>query len=116
VWEIPNVRAGHREKVGHPCQFPVALAERFVRALCPSLGAVYDPFSGSATTGVAAAINGCRYLGSEVNVEYQSMAHQRLTSAHAGALKYRPVDQPIYRASPTASVARRPETFLRATQ
>ena len=27
VWEIPNVKAAHVEKVGHPCQFPVGLAD-----------------------------------------------------------------------------------------
>ena len=27
VWEIPNVKANHIEKVAHPCQFPVGLVE-----------------------------------------------------------------------------------------
>ena len=30
VWDIPNVKANHVEKTGHPCQFPVALAQRLV--------------------------------------------------------------------------------------
>jgi adenine-specific DNA-methyltransferase len=37
VWDIPNVKAGHVEKTEHPSQFPVALAQRLVRALCPGL-------------------------------------------------------------------------------
>ncbi len=32
VWEIPNVKASHVEKTAHPCQFPVALVRRLVRA------------------------------------------------------------------------------------
>jgi len=48
VWDIPNVKtdvkAGHVEKTTHPCQFPVALAQRLVRALSPSCGLVLDPF------------------------------------------------------------------------
>jgi adenine-specific DNA-methyltransferase len=34
VWDIPNVKANHVEKTAHPCQFPVALAQRLVAALC----------------------------------------------------------------------------------
>ncbi len=36
----------------HPCQFPVALALRLVRSLCPKGGVVLDCFSGVASTGV----------------------------------------------------------------
>jgi DNA modification methylase len=33
VWEVPNVKANHPEKTGHPCQFPIELVERCVLAL-----------------------------------------------------------------------------------
>jgi adenine-specific DNA-methyltransferase len=45
VWSIPNVKAKHVEKLRHPCQFPIGLAYRLVRALCPTNGLVFDPFS-----------------------------------------------------------------------
>jgi adenine-specific DNA-methyltransferase len=111
VWEIPNVKAAHVEKVGHPCQFPVALAERLVRALCPLGGTVLDPYMGSASTGVAAIINGRRFLGAEIEERYRSMAYERLLKADAGTIKIRPMDQPIYVAGPNDSVARRPVHF-----
>lgn len=116
VWEIPNVRYGHMEKTGHPCQFPVALAERFVRALCPKFGVVLDPYSGSASTGVAAAINECRFIGSEVNEEYQAIARSRLASAFNGAPIFRPPEQPIYVAREGDTVARRPAEFYEVVQ
>lgn len=111
VWDIPNVKAGHLEKVGHPCQFPVAVAERLVRALCPKLGVVFDPYSGSGSTGVAAAINKCRFIGSEISTDYQSMARHRLISAYNGTARFRPAEQAILIPGYGLAVARRPEDF-----
>lgn len=66
VWDIPNVKAKHIEKTAHPCQFPVAIPRRLIRALTNKNGLVLDPFMGSGTTGVAALIEGRRFVGSEI--------------------------------------------------
>ena len=116
VWEIPNVKAAHVEKLGHPCQFPVALADRLVRALCPKSGVVFDPYSGSASTGVAAALNECRFIGAEINEEYQEIARRRLVSAYDGTAKFRPAEKPLYVAGAGDAVARRPAEFSEAIQ
>lgn len=47
VWDIPNVKGNHVEKLEHPCQFPVGLAERLVLALTNKGDLVFDPFRGS---------------------------------------------------------------------
>ena len=112
VWEIPNVKAAHIEKLDHPCQFPVGLVERLVRAMCPKQGIVFDPYMGSASTGVAAVLNDCRFLGAEVNTKYEAMAYRRLLAAYDGTVPFRPAERPIYTASPGDAVARRPEHFL----
>lgn len=96
VWEIPNVKANHVEKLNHPCQFPVGLAERFVRATCPKQGVVFDPYMGSASSGVAAIHNGRRFLGAELDTRYEVMAYERLVAAHNGASPFRPADRPVY--------------------
>lgn len=114
VWEIPNVKANHIEKAAHPCQFPVGLAERCVRALCPKAGLVLDPFMGSASTGVAAIVNGRRFVGAEIDEKYIELASERLSTAHAGAARFRPADQAIYIPSERQAVARRPEHFVEA--
>lgn len=111
VWDIPNVKSNHVEKLDHPCQFPVALAERLVRGLCPNDGIVFDPFAGSASTGVAAIMNGKRFLGAEIDSKYSNLACMRLTSAHNGTVPLRPLDQPIYVPNGRESVAKRPEHF-----
>lgn len=72
VWDIPNVKAKHIEKTAHPCQFPVAIPRRLIRALTNKNGLVLDPFMGSGTTGVAALIEGRRFVGSEIQKSYET--------------------------------------------
>ena len=109
------MKANHIEKVGHPCQFPVGLAERLVRALCPKDASVFDPYMGSSSTGVAAIVNGRRFLGSENKQEYTSIACERMTLAYAGTVRIRPANQPIYVPSEREAVARRPDHFIEVT-
>jgi len=116
VWEIPNVKGNHIEKEGHPCQFPVGLAERCVRALCPDGGIVFDPYMGSASSGVAAIVNGRRFLGAEKDAKYEGLAHNRLLRAYDGAVPFRPADRPIRVPSSQEAVARRPEHFTEVFQ
>lgn len=96
VWDIPNVKGNHREKTAHPCQFPVGLVERLVLALSKRNGLVFDPYSGVASTGVAAALHGRRFLGAEISDDYSAIGRQRIAEAVRGELKYRPHNQPIY--------------------
>jgi adenine-specific DNA-methyltransferase len=116
VWEIPNVKAAHVEKLDHPCQFPVGLVDRFIRATCPERGVVFDPYMGSASTGVAAIVNDRRFFGAEVNEGYGIMAHKRLVMAHEGIVPIRPVERPLYVPGSGDAVARRPDHFPEAVQ
>ncbi|WP_333605763.1 DNA-methyltransferase [Novosphingobium sp.] len=111
VWEIPNVKANHCEKTAHPCQFPVALAQRLVRALARADGLVFDPFSGSGSSGIAAALEGRRYLGSDTSAEYCHIALDRFEALRSGKLAIRPLDRDIYQPSERAAVAQRPDHF-----
>jgi adenine-specific DNA-methyltransferase len=44
VWIFPNVKSNHIEKTEHPCQFPVELPDRLIRALTKPGDLVVDPF------------------------------------------------------------------------
>jgi adenine-specific DNA-methyltransferase len=112
VWTIPNVKAKHVEKLGHPCQFPIGLAHRLVRALCPKNGLVFDPYMGTASTGVAAILNDRRFVGAEIKKRYVDTARRRLALAYDGTVPYRPVEKPIFVPTPGLAVARRPEHFV----
>jgi site-specific DNA-methyltransferase (cytosine-N4-specific) len=66
VWEIPTRPFAS----AHFAVMPLELAERCVQAGCKPDGVVLDPFSGSATTGLAAARHGRKYIGIELNADY----------------------------------------------
>jgi len=51
----------------------------------PVPAVVFDPFSGAATTGVAAVGLGRRYVGLELNPDYAAMGHLRISRPHAPA-------------------------------
>jgi adenine-specific DNA-methyltransferase len=116
VWDIPNVKGNHIEKVGHPCQFPVALVQRLVRALCPTNGIVLDPYMGAGSAGVAALVEGRRFLGSELNRKYLEMAYERLDASVRGKAAFRPIERPIYQPKPHSKVATLPAHFKVAAE
>ncbi len=112
VWDIPNVKAQHVEKEAHPCQYPIALAQRLIRALTPQDGVVFDPFAGTGSSGAAAVIEGRRYLAAELVAKYVGVMQKRLVKARNNTLKFRPVDRPIHRPSPNEKIAHRPSHFV----
>lgn len=96
VWDIPNVKSNHVEKTFHPCQFPVALADRFVLSLTPLGGLVFDPFAGVASAGIASLLHGRRFWGCEIDDAYIKEGVKRLDDALSGDARYRPFEKPIY--------------------
>ena len=112
VWEIPNVKALHIEKTDHPCQFPVALAQRLVRALTPSDGRVFDPFMGSGSTGVAALVEGKKFVGVEIIKEYYDIAHSRCEQSLSKEIKFRPLEKPIFVPTKNTAFAKKPAHFV----
>jgi site-specific DNA-methyltransferase (cytosine-N4-specific) len=58
----------------HFATMPVALAERCLLAGCKPSGTVLDPFSGSGTTGLAAARHGRKYVGIDLSREYLDLS------------------------------------------
>lgn len=65
-------------KGAHFATFPPALIEPCVLAGAPEGGVVLDPFSGSGTTGQVALAHGRKYIGIELNSEYQKLAIKRI--------------------------------------
>ncbi|SER48527.1 adenine-specific DNA-methyltransferase [Vreelandella subterranea] len=111
VWNIPNVKANHIEKTNHPCQFPVALPQIFIRALVPENGLVFDPFSGSGTTAVASLIENKYFIGSELCNEYNQIAHERILSTLEGLPKARPWNKEVATPNIKSKVATAPEGY-----
>lgn len=112
VWDIPNVKANHVEKTGHPCQFPVAIPRRLICALTAPDGLIFDPFMGSGTTGVAAYVEGRRFVGAEILKRYYDIAVERLEDTVNGKVKIRE-DKPVAEPNKNSAVAKLPDEFAK---
>lgn len=62
----------------HPTVKPVDLMRWLVRLVTPLGGLVLDPFTGSGTTGIAAHLEGCRFIGIEKEAQYVDIARARI--------------------------------------
>lgn len=96
IWDIPNVKANHREKTEHPCQYPVELVERCILALSNEGGWILDPFAGVGSTLLAAYKNNRNAVGIELYQKYIDIGQGRLNMQKDGKLPYRPINKPIY--------------------
>lgn len=65
----------------HPNQKPLALHVSDVAWACPNGGLVLDPFTGIATTGVAAIALGCSWIGVECDPQWWPIGERRLAEA-----------------------------------
>jgi DNA modification methylase len=98
VWDFAN------EKIAGPAhfsRFPEELPRRCIDAygdLGPKT-VVFDPFSGSGTTGVAALKLNCTYLGFEIDSQQVVASNERLREVEQR-------DVPLFRMSGTLSIAR----------
>ena len=81
-------------------------------ALTNKNGLVLDPFMGSGTTGVAALIEGRRFVGSEIQKSYFDISVERIKDASDGKAKIRE-DRPVTEPNPNAAVAKLPDEFRR---
>jgi len=96
VWVLPNVKNNHVEKTIHPCQFPVELVERLVLSLTNEGDSVFDPYMGVGSSIVASVKHGRHGFGCDVVKKYVDIAEQRVADLHAGTLKTRPMNKPVY--------------------
>lgn len=62
----------------HPCVKPLDLMRWLVRLATPPGGTILDPFTGSGSTGVAALLEGRRFIGIEREPRYARTARLRL--------------------------------------
>jgi site-specific DNA-methyltransferase (adenine-specific) len=76
VLRYPNDRADD-----HPTQKPLDLMRRLVDVVTAPGGTVLDPFMGSGTTGVAALLEGRKFIGVEMTDHYHDVATRRLSEA-----------------------------------
>lgn len=84
VWEFGNEKI---DGLAHFSRFPEELPRRCIEAYGKTGEGVvvFDPFSGSGTTGMAALKLGCSYLGFEVDPEQVAASNRRIRQARRAA-------------------------------
>ena len=76
-----SVTPGSEKAFGkHPTQKPIQLLEHFVTILTNENEVIFDPFSGSGNSGVAALKHHRKFIGSEIDKEYYKNSKERLDS------------------------------------
>jgi DNA modification methylase len=73
LWQIPRPRSAKE----HPTMKPVALVRRMIADGLRPGGVVLDPFAGSGTTLVAAAVEGARCAAIEIDPHYCDVIRRR---------------------------------------
>lgn len=79
--DTPYQRGKAPRKNTHPTVKPIALMRWLCRLITPPGGIVLDPFSGSGSTGVAAEIEGFRFIGIDLSDEWCAVARARIAIA-----------------------------------
>lgn len=80
VWTLPT----RPLRAAHFAAFPLDIPLRCVAAGSPDGGVVLDPFSGAATTGLAAQQLGRSYIGIDLRADFHDLALTRLGLAPPG--------------------------------
>ena len=83
VWTISAPRKPEKKYGKHPTQKPLQLIERIILSSTREGDLVFDPFSGSSTTGVVAVSCNRKFVGCELELEYVSISTCRLQEAIA---------------------------------
>jgi len=82
TWNESRICGTFKEREGwHGCQMPIGVLNRILLASSNPGDVVLDPFNGSGTTVVSAALLGRRYVGIDQSQEYVGYAKKRV--AHA---------------------------------
>lgn len=80
VWEIPYLNPKANERVGYPTQKPIILLERIIQLVTDEGDVVLDPFCGSGTTLVAAALLNRKYIGIDISQDAIELIKKRLAN------------------------------------
>ncbi len=79
TWNVSRVCGTFKERAGwHGCQMPLEVLNRIIASASSPGDIVLDPFNGSGTTAVSAALLGRRYVGIDQSKAYVAFARKRL--------------------------------------
>jgi site-specific DNA-methyltransferase (adenine-specific) len=77
VWNLPAIGSWEKSCGKHPTQKPLCVLARIILASTRPNAWVFDPFTGSSTTGIAASLLNRRFLGIDKELEYMELSKCR---------------------------------------
>ena len=80
VWNMKAPARSEKEFGKHPTQKPMELLKRIIEASTNEGDLIFDPFSGSSTTGVSAILSDRKFVGCELENEFIDISKKRLDS------------------------------------
>jgi site-specific DNA-methyltransferase (adenine-specific) len=96
TWYVSRLCGTFKEREGwHGCQMPMAVLNRIILASSNPGDVVVDPFNGSGTTVVSAALLGRQYLGIDQSQKYVGYAKKRLAHALKAVAKVAPLAENV---------------------
>jgi site-specific DNA-methyltransferase (adenine-specific) len=87
VWQLPAIAKWEKSCGKHPTQKPLSVLTRIIRASTPPGAWILDPFSGSATTGIAASLLHRNFLGLEIEPDFLAMGKARREELEADEVR-----------------------------
>jgi site-specific DNA-methyltransferase (adenine-specific) len=77
VWRLPAIGRWEKTCGKHPTQKPLSLLVRIILASTQKDEWIFDPFTGSSTTGIAANLLGRKFVGIDTEQEFLEMSKAR---------------------------------------
>jgi site-specific DNA-methyltransferase (adenine-specific) len=81
-WSEDSIKYQKRnpQKNNHPTVKPINLLTYLVRMVTPPNGVVLDAYMGSGSTGIAALLEGFKFIGMEMDDDYFNIAEARINN------------------------------------
>lgn len=80
VWSIGTPKPEEKKFGKHPTQKPLDLLKRIVLASTNKGDVILDPFTGSSTTGIAAAMNDRKFIGIDMEKDFLDLSIKRFNN------------------------------------
>ncbi|MDP2651999.1 MAG: site-specific DNA-methyltransferase [bacterium] len=77
VWAIGTPKPEEKKYGKHPTQKPLELLKHIVLSSTNKGDVILDPFTGSSTTGIAAAMHGRKFIGIDMEKDYLELSKKR---------------------------------------
>jgi len=77
VWAIYPPKKDEKKFGKHPTQKPIDLLVRIILDSTNRGDLIVDPFTGSSTTGLAAILNGRKFIGCDIEKKYLNLSIKR---------------------------------------